>query len=422
MNILYDKDYVIRIISSTRVESPEFSSVSVKNDRNWNSLIYQKLPKDILEKIGIKSKKPHSQLKVAIICNWNDQCGISTYTKYLVDAITPKVKEIMIFSETTDSSPEEPNVIRCWKRGENLDRMIQLVKEWSPDFILIQHEYGIFPNAFRFMQLAQAFDHIPYAVVMHSVYKHLDKAVYSECAKNIIVHSIEGEIMLRQVGNTNNIYVVPHGCVQFEDTQELWNICQSPYTVIQFGFGFAYKGVDRAIRAIAHLKHTDKKFDSIQYTYLCSTNNHNLAANSEYCKSLMKLAEELNISNNIVIIQKYQTDEMINLYLRLAKIAIFPYVIDPNNEVYGASGAIRIALANKRPVIASESHLFDDLEGITPRPSNHVDLAKEIDKVFSDWKYREKIVNDGYKFVTDNSWDIAAEKYLSVYDQISDSQ
>jgi glycosyltransferase involved in cell wall biosynthesis len=422
MYLLYDENQIIRIVSSNKVKCDGLFHVQVEDNRDWNKLIYKKLPVEVLEAIGAKTRKAHADLRVAIICNWNDRCGISTYSSFLVNALKSKVNAIKIFSEFSDdaSYTDEPNVVRCWKRGEDLEKTVKLVKEWSPDFVIIQHEYGIFPNAFKFMQLMSALDKIPYAVVMHSVYHHLDKAVYSESAKNIIVHSNEAKSLLRTIGNTNNIYVVPHGCVQFKETQELWNICVNPYTILQFGFGFAYKGVDRALHAIAHLKAVNNKYENLQYIYLCSTNSHNYAANAEYCKKLTQLAKDLGILPNIVIIQKYQTEEMINLYLRLGKIAIFPYVIDPQNEVFGASGAIRIALANKRPVIASESHLFDDLEGIVPRPTNHIELAKEIDKIFSQTEYRDGLVEKSFNFVKDTSWDVAAQSYLAAYDQIVD--
>ncbi len=421
MFILYDENNIIRAISTTRAKGENLTTLKVKKDRNWEKLIYKKLPADILQSIGCSNKKLNSELRIAIVCNWKDRCGISTYSQFVVDALRPKVKEIAIFSEHVegDTQVEEKGMVRCWKRGEDLTDLIQRLKAYKADFVIIQHEYGIFPNAFKFMQLMQALENTPYVVVMHSVYRHLDKAVYSESAKNIIVHSNEAKKVLKEMGNTNNIFTVPHGCIQSGDVSELWNICISPYTIVQFGFGFSYKGVDRALRSIAHLKASDKKYEKIQYIYLCSTNSHNSAANSEYCKRLMTMARELNIESNIVIIQKYQTESMLNLYLRLAKIAIFPYIIDPNNEVFGASGAIRIALANKRPVLASESHLFDDLQGVTPRPKNHIELAQEIDKIFSSETYRNDLISSGYSFVERNSWDATANKYLEVYQSIA---
>lgn len=365
--------------------------------------------------------KPSSDLRIAFICNWNTKCGISTYSKYLLDALTPMVKEIRIFSEhaITKTAEDADNVERCWKRGEPLVDLANKVLDWTPDFIIIQHEFGIFPNAFHFMQLMQAFENTPYAVTMHSIYDHLDKAVYTECVKNVVVHSAQAKERYFQNGNTGKCYVVPHGCFVFPDAQELWNICQNPYTVMQFGFGFAYKGVERALDAIHHLKTSDKKFENIYYFYLISDNDYNSNAHLEYYNRLKKKVKELGLTNNVAFVRKYQTDYMLNMYLRLAKLAIFPYVNNPNNTVYAASGAVRIAMANKVPVIASESHLFDDLEGVLPRPSSHIDLAKAIDDVFSNWKHRDQIVRNAQEFLKNNTWEHAADQYLSVYQQIT---
>jgi len=39
-------------------------------------------------------------------------------------------------------------------------------------------------------------------------------------------------------------------------------------------------------------------------------------------------------------------------------------------------------MANGIPVIASDSHLFDDLEGVVPKAHDTMTLADEIAKVF----------------------------------------
>lgn len=97
---------------------------------------------------------------------------------------------------------------------------------------------------------------------------------------------------------------------------------------------------------------------------------------------------------------------------------MFPYVINEDNKVYGASGAVRIAMANKIPVITSDAHLFDDLEGVVPRPGGYIDLAKEIDKIFSDENYKKELVEKNLKYINDNTWEKSAEKYLETYYQL----
>lgn len=418
MFISYNKNLIVTAISDTQIEISEQKTKSINKQK---VTIGKRMPNAIITPEDF-TKKDIKDLRVAIICNWNTNCGISTYSKYLVDEMIPKVSALKIFSEV----PEDGQTIddtgydvdRCWERGKCLLTLIKKIKEWGADFIIIEHEYGIFPNAFYFMQLCQQFQDTPYVVAVHSVYEHLDKLVYTECIKNVVVHTENKKSVLKKMGNTSNIFVVPHGCVEYPNVEELWNINQNPYTILQFGFGFSYKGVDRALKAIHHLKTTDKKFKNIFYTYLLSENSHNNMTNQAYYDDIMKMVKELDLEENVCIIKKFQTEQMLCLYLRLAKLAIFPYINNPNNTVFSASGAIRIALANKRPVIASESHLFDDFEGIVPRPDSHLELAKEIDKVFSNGEYRDSIIEKSQKYLSETSWNLCAQKYLEIYNKL----
>lgn len=383
-------------------------------------------PKKLLgRKMGVMEP---SQMKIGIICNWRTPCGISTYTNYLVEELRSKVKEVKIFSEIEDKADTTHDVVenveRCWKRGESMLGALKKIKEWEPDFIIIQHEFGIFPKATFFLQLIQGLEDIPHAAVLHSVYgNHYDKTICTSAIKNIICHSEAAKKTLYEIGHeTNLIQVIPHGCVVYENVEELWNIFQTPYAIVQFGFGFFYKGVDRAIEAIGHLKASDEKFKDIFYCYLCSESANASATHAQYHRHLNDLIKSQNLEDNVVIIRKFHSEQVIKNYLRTAKLALFPYVTDPKNIVFGASGAIRIAMGCNTPVIASESHMYDDLEGIVPRPSSPLELAKEIDKAFSDDQYRKKMVEKNQFYIRENNWSITADRYLKAIQNIMEKE
>lgn len=362
-----------------------------------------------------KSKKKDN-LKVALVCNWNLPCGISTYSRFLHAALKKKVKEIKVFSEVgTPLTEDDSTIDRCWERGHSLKLLANKIKTYNPDFIIVQHEYGIFPNAFYFLQFLQDIDEFNYVVALHSVYEHLDKTICTAPIRNAVVHTKQAEQVMRKHGHTNRTFVVPHGCFRFDDAAELWNIFHNPYTVVQFGFGFYYKGVDRALDAIAHLKNTDPKFKNIFYCYLCSENPHNANLHTQYIDYLLDKAKNSGIDNNITIVRGYKDEKIINNYLRTAKIAIFPYKNNPDNTVYGSSGAVRIAMANKIPIIASESHLFDDLEGVVPRPNDHIGLAREIDEIFSNNSYKKSVLDRIDSHTLKYGWDYCAQSYLDAY-------
>jgi glycosyltransferase involved in cell wall biosynthesis len=139
----------------------------------------------------------------------------------------------------------------------------------------------------------------------------------------------------------------------------------------------------------------------------------------QYYEFLLKKIEQLNLHDNAVIIRKFQTEQTVNHYLRTAKIAIFPYIVDPQNIVYGASGAVRVAMANGLPVIASEGHMFDDLQGILPRPHDHVSLANEIDKIFSDESCKNNLIKRIDNYIAANNWEITADRYLNLYQHVT---
>jgi glycosyltransferase involved in cell wall biosynthesis len=416
MYVAVNRKKMITAVSEKPFDITGYTTVQLPDNlppSQWSKLIGTKLPGE--------RKKP-DQLKVAFICNWNEQCGISTYSRFLVEAMLPKVKELRVFSEKVPPGekpaiPDEDFVHRCWQRGESMMSCIDEINKWEPDYVIVQHEFGLFPKATYFLQMLQGLDDLPYVVTTHSVYEHRDKTVCTSAIKNIVVHSEEAKEVLRKLGNNSRIFVVPHGCVHFkkEDTTELWNIFQTPYALMQFGFGFFYKGVDRVLDAIHHLKKSDKKFQNIFYCYLCSDNVHTSLVHTQYYDFLLQKIKDLDLQDNAVIVKKFQTEETINAYLRTAKIAMFPYVGDPKNMVYGASGAIRVAMANGIPVIASNCHQFDDLEGVVPRPGDYVQLAREIDLIFSNGQHRTQLLEKSNKYLHENSWPVSADRYINLY-------
>ena len=124
------------------------------------------------------------------------------------------------------------------------------------------------------------------------------------------------------------------------------------------------------------------------------------------------------LEENVVILRGFQDEKILGNFLRTAKLAIFPYKTDEHNVVYGASGAIRNAMANGIPVIASDSHLFDDLEGVVPRAHDSVSLATEINTVFENGDYRMSRRERNIQLVRENNWSMTADKHLEAYNDI----
>lgn len=361
-------------------------------------------------------KKDTGEVKVAYICNWNQQCGISTYSKFILDELQLKIHSVKIFSEYSHTNDTESNydIDYCWKRGESLHSLVEKIKEYNPTKILIQHEWGIFPNAAYFMAFMTELKrlNIPIIVVVHSVYDHLDKQIPLSVIDNIIVHTNAASGLLQRLKFKGKITVIPHGCPTVNQGDEIYNIFQTPYLLFGYGFGFKYKGVEMAIDAIKALKDSNpEKYKNVMYIYACSESENNKGTHENYYNILHDKVKNLQLENNVVLIKGFLEPELLDIYLRTVKMVLFPYITEPKG-VYGSSGAIKIAMSYNIPIIASKSNLFDDVEGYVTRVSDSNELAIEIDKLFSDSNYKQQNIDKCHQYINLNTWDIVTDAYL----------
>lgn len=365
--------------------------------------------KDTLVKIG--SKKDPKQMKLAIVSVYKIRCGIATYGEAIYPELVKHFGDYKIFSEYGDT-PEEPHVIRCWKRGQPLIDLVTQIEAYAPDVVLIQHEYGIFPIASHWLSFISAIQKYKTFVTMHSVYTHKDKTIVDAAIKNIIVHTNAAKDILTKVKNVpGTVSIIPHFCRPCTNPTRYYNMYHSEHTLMQFGFGFKYKGWEQALQIVAQLK---DEFPDIFFTGLFSESEFSAAFHEQYHNDLYTEIKRLGIQQHVALIRGYQSDESLDAYLHVNRIAIFPYIENGEHTVYGCSGAARLAMTAGIPVIVTQVPLFDDLEGICPRADSIEEICKVIRNYFKDWKLRKKQTEIQNKFLIDNSIEITAQRYCDL--------
>ena len=224
-------------------------------------------------------QKPAGQLKIALVGNWKMRCGISTYAESLWAQVVKHVGDFKLFIERNDGEitgdihqigdqilPDD-RVSVCWKRGESLKQLVKELKEYDPDVIWIQHEFGLWPNASYWLATMNQLSEYRTIITMHSVFHHRDKTIVEAAMPEIVTHLEGGKNILKnEKGVSGTVYVIPHGCDPY-DKEKLWNFYKSDKTFLQFGFGFRYKGWENSIRATAILK---EKYPDVFFTGLFS--------------------------------------------------------------------------------------------------------------------------------------------------------
>lgn len=362
-------------------------------------------------------------LKIAIITNWEQHCGISIYAEHLVPHFIDKCKDYKIFCEINDKLTDQAScyegasinrekVIECWRRGESLQNLASEVQSFNPDIVWINHEPGIFPNARYWLSFLTQLSSYRIITTLHSVYPtHYDKTIVEAPLKEIIVHLDGAKKALIDKGISGEISVIQHGYYKNEHKPKLWNFYKSQHTFMQSGFLFPYKGLETSIEAASILK---PKYPDVYLTILGSENENNRFDHNKYHDELIDFIKKLGLEDNASIVRGFQTDQSLDSYYRTNQVAVFPYKSDPDHIVFGASGAVRLAISKNIPVITSKIHHFSDVPSI--KIETAAELAEELDKLFSDNNLVKNRINIQNKCAEDNSWEKAAIRYIEIFE------
>jgi glycosyltransferase involved in cell wall biosynthesis len=369
-------------------------------------------------------KKPTNKLKIALVSNWKSQCGLSTYIDNLFPEIVKQIGSFKILMEKTDFPIDDiyqlgqqtmsaDQVSACWKRGESLQELVNQIKDYGPDIILINHEWGIFPDPKHWLSFITQLSDFRIITIMHSVFpNHLDKVIVEASMSEIIVHLEQAKkCLLEEKHITAKISVIPHGCYPLQNKAPLWNIYKSNNTFIQVGFGLRYKAFEDSIKATALLK---EKYPDVFFTAIFSESNFGKDEHQIYYQELVELINQLGIKDNVGIVRGFQSDNCLDSYFRTNKVAVFPYKSFGEHFVYGASGACRLAMSKGIPVITSLIPHFSDTPSIkadTPK-----EIAAELDRLFSQPQLRQQQIDKQNQFILDNSWERIAQQYVAVFE------
>lgn len=357
-----------------------------------------------------------SKLKAAFISVWGIQCGISTYSEWLWPELGKHFQDWRVFAEAAPGKAryEEGGgavVDRCWKRGESIQVLLNELERFGPDVVYVQHEWGIFPDARYWLALMSALHRYRVIVCFHSIYpNHRDKAICLSAAPEIVVHTESAVKAIRELGVSSPVHLVPHGSLPNEKAPRPWNMLKSEHTIVQFGFGFRYKGWSTALEVVHALK---DEFPDIFFTGLFSVPANAGQDIEQYFSELQERIDQLQLRNHVALIKGFQSEESLKNYLRIHRAALFPYIDNGNHAVLGCSGAARFTMSQGIPIATTHIPLFEDLEGVVPQGRSVPELAGAVRDLFKP-ALRSIAIARQDRFLETNSWARAGERYAAV--------
>jgi len=416
LNVIYQRDPGLSKYIGHRVGEIEFVGVTppsllqgvefIKVDDLDLPDLYELRQTYVVRDDHLVPREPEPEgARIAMVGVFDVPCGIATYTKSLIGGMGGRPKDLHIFAEYENDNPDSTWLTHCWNRGKPLTELVSAVKAYDPDVIIIQHEYGNFPNARHWLAFMGALQNYHVIVTLHSVYRHQDKTIIEASCPDIVVHTHGAAQVLADKKINGRVTVIPHGCPPPSTRDKLWNLYGSPHTILQHGFGFPYKGWGDAIRTVAALK---PDYPDVFFTGLMSERWPGV--HKVYQQKLYELANKLGVQENVGLVLGYQSDNVLDSYMRTNRVALFPYLENGDHTVYGCSGAARAAMAAGLPVVASNVPLFEDLQGVVPRPRDIDGWAGAIDGIFKNGGD----IEGQDAFLSSHTWPASAGQYLEL--------
>ncbi len=302
--------------------------------------------------------------KIILISTWNIKCGIATYTNYLLDGLNKIVPNSFIVNPINDGILE---------------------RDIKGRLTHIQHEFGIMPRPPNIKSKV--------IITWHTVPIDIDKTIEifeSNC--DVVAHIVHSRDAREYIHSSKDVWIVHHGSMSIpeikkEDARKILNINID----MPIGFVFGFQSLD---------KNYYRLIDAARNTGI-----HLMISGA-----LHDRGAPINISNdrNVTFINRYLTDDEVNLYALASDILLFDYT---GHDHCSVSGAMHRIVGAGRPVICSDIKHFSDIN-IAWKTRNQNDLENTIRNVLKD---QESLGKLSLEYAKETSWKKVARKHVDIY-------
>ena len=352
------------------------------------------------------------------------ECGVASYTKYLVDALRLLDNEVYIVSQW---GGEGKRVYPAFHADDSdlADRIFQTMAKFTPDVVHIQHEYGLFgkPKGINVIPLVYRckLARIPVVITFHTVYEDFSReekivmGALIRAADVAIVHEeYQKEAILNKVDSFDNIRVIPHGSREVEPipgAKEKIGLKEVEKVILLCGYFRPAKGLDRIVRIFPQILEREKD------VVLVIAGKMRQQEYSEYRDEFFRLIDNSPALDRIKVLRGQFPQKTFDTILSAADVVPLPLLKGSQ------SGILAHCLAFGRPVVVSPE--VRALREMITRSkcgliaNNDEEFVEHIVKILSDDDFRSELSKNARDYVKKTlSWQIVAKKIIDVYQDV----
>lgn len=378
---------------------------------------------------------PHLPLptRIAFIGNHLPrECGIATFTTDLCTALASEYGQERLFAipvNDPDSNYDYPEQVRLELEQEELasyERAADFLNFNGNDLVCLQHEYGIYGGTAggHILTLLRKLK-MPLVTTLHTVLREPEthqRAVLEEIATlsdRLVVMSELAAELLRDVYAVpgEKIDVILHGVpeMHFMDPNYFKDRfgTEGKSVLLTFGLLSPNKGIENVIRALPAIL---ARHPNVMYIVSGVTHPHIRRREGErYRESLKALAEELGVSSQLILNNRFVSSEELIEHVGAADIYITPY----RQEAQIVSGTLAIALGAGKAIISTPywhaKELLADGRGTLVPFDDSVSIANAVIQLLENDAERHAMRKRAYLHSRETTWPKTARAYMASF-------
>jgi glycosyltransferase involved in cell wall biosynthesis len=361
------------------------------------------------------------------------RCGIATFTTDLQQATSPSrsgLETFIVAMTDHGRAYDYPPSVVLQIKDDNIEEYVRAADFLNAgrfDTVCLQHEFGIFggeAGAHILVLLSRLT--MPVVTTFHTVLAKptaVQRAVMDrivEASAKVVVMANKGRKLLRNVYQVpdDKIEVIAHGIpdVAFvePDAAKARLGFSGRSVVLTFGLLSPNKGIEVMIDAMPSIL---KRRPDAVYVVLGATHPNLVRDQGEaYRESLLARVRELGIEDQVVFFDQFVDQATLLEFISMCDIYVTPYL----NEAQMTSGTLAYSFGLGKPVVSTPywhaRELLADGRGVLVPFGNAAVIGSEIAELLTDDARRQAMCRRAYAVSRTMTWERAAERYMSVFE------
>ena len=292
-------------------------------------------------------------MKIALLSSYGIRCGLADYCTDLARAWQAQGHDIRVFSELTvdnddprDLPPPERHFLRTMYSAKSV---AEPILEWGPDFVSIEHEFGVWPNDGEFIAaLSLLQDYAETIVTLHTVPRWpFHRRFFGLLDGNVVVHH-PGALVAMLAWRGFNCWpdYLPHGLSPWSPCETDREYAPVP-TALMPGFISASKGHFEILSAMGHVEGWNLEIVGE-------------AVGGDYLDLLLARVSYLGLTDRVKIVPQFQDRQALRTRMSTAAVVLLNTVSDN----FSASGQAADAISSGAMTVSRTAPIYDALNGL----------------------------------------------------------